>query len=255
MITIKNDEEYKIMKRAGEILALTMNMIEKNIKPTVTAAKLDQVAYDYIINSDAKPAFLGYKGYNYTICASLNNEVIHGFPLKTKVLKDGDIISIDLGCKYKGYYADMAATFPVGEVNSSKLRLIKSTEKALSIGIENAIPGNYIGDIGYSIQENVESDGFSVVKEFVGHGIGLNLHEEPQIPNYGLRKTGPMIKEGMSFAIEPMVNAGKDKVITKSDNWTVITEDGKDSAHFEHTIFIKDGRPEILTKFENKRGN
>lgn len=247
MVLIKNNEEYNLMKRAGMILAETLEIISKEITPNVTADTLDRIAYDYIIDRNAKPAFLGFNGYKYTLCISVNNEIIHGFPLKNKIIREGDIVSIDLGCSYEGYFADMAKTFAVGKISKERKLLLDVTEEALMVGINAAKVGAYIGDIGYAIQSFVEKRGFSVVKNFVGHGIGLKLHEEPQVPNFGRKGSGVMIKEGMALAIEPMVNSGLSETVTLSDGWTVITKDGSDSAHFEHTVFIRNGRAEILT--------
>lgn len=247
MILLKNNEEYKLMKKAGSILAQTMEILEKEIAPGISAYKLDLDAYEYIIKNDAKPAFLGYNDYKYTTCISVNNEVIHGLPLRDKILFEGDIVSIDMGCCYKGYFADMTKTFPVGRIDEKRRFLIEVTKKALSIGINSIKVGSHIGEIGFAIQNYVQKNGFSVVKDFVGHGIGLKLHEEPQVPNFGEKNDGTIIKEGLALAIEPMVNFGADKVLMLSDGWTVVTEDGSDSAHFEHTVFVKDHAVEILT--------
>lgn len=247
MILLKNDEEYKLMKKAGSILAETMDFLESSIAPGVSAQKLDSEAYDFIRKNGAEPAFLGFNGYKYTTCISVNNEVIHGLPLKGKILNEGDIVSIDIGCSYRGYFADMTKTFPVGKISEKRKLLIEVTEKSLNMGINSVRVGSRIGEIGNTIQIFVQKNGFSVVKCFVGHGIGLKLHEEPQIPNFGESGNGPLIKTGMALAIEPMVNSGSDEVITLSDGWTVVTKDGSDSAHFEHTVFVKDQSVEILT--------
>jgi methionyl aminopeptidase len=247
MIFVKNDEEYNLMKKAGVTLAETLEVLRKEIVPGVSADKLDNIAYNYIIDRGARPAFLGFNGYRYTICVSVNNEVIHGLPLKNKILKEGDIVSIDLGCSYKGYFADMAKTFPVGKISPEKKMIIDVTEEALKIGINAVKVDSHIGDIGFAIQSFVEGKGFSVVKNFVGHGIGLELHEEPQVPNFGRKGSGAIIREGMALAIEPMVNAGSNETMVLSDEWTVVTKDGSDSAHFEHTVFVRNGKAEILT--------
>jgi len=247
MILLKNKEEYKLMKKAGAILVGAMEILQREIIPGVSAHKLDRDACDYIIESGGKPAFLGFNDYRYTTCISVNNEVIHGLPLRDKFLEEGDIVSIDIGCSYKGYFADMAKTFPVGKVTEKRKFLIEVTKKALSIGVKSVKVGSHIGDIGFAIQTFVEEKGFSVVKSFVGHGIGLKLHEEPQIPNFGERGSGDIIREGMALAIEPMVNFGSDEILVLSDGWTVVTKDGNDSAHFEHTIFVRDRTVEILT--------
>lgn len=247
MILLKNDEEYKLMKKAGLILAETMNFIGSMITPGISAQKLDSEAYDFIRKNGAEPAFLGFDGYKYTTCISINNEVIHGLPIKSKILHQGDIVSIDIGCSYKGYFADMAKTFPVGEIDEKRKLLIEVTEKSLIMGINSIKVGLHIGIIGHTIQTFVQENGFSVVKSFVGHGIGLKLHEEPQIPNFGKSENGPLLKRGMAIAIEPMVNSGSDEVISLPDGWTVVTKDGSDSAHFEHTVFVRDNFVEILT--------
>jgi methionyl aminopeptidase len=247
MTLLKNAEEYKRMKIAGEVLAKTMVLISKLMIPGNSAKEIDEKVEEFIYKNGCKPAFKGYQGYPYSICLSINQEVIHGFPLKEKILKNGDIVSVDLGCIYENYYSDMARTFPVGNISQEKARLIEVTKNSLRLGIQQAIPGNRIGDIGYAIQSYVEKNGFSVVKDFVGHGLGSNLHEDPQIPNFGEKGRGSLIKENMAIAIEPMVNAGSYAVYTLPDHWTVVTKDGKDSAHFEDTIFIKKDSIEILT--------
>jgi len=247
MILLKNGEEYKLMKKAGSILAGTMEFLESKIAPGVSAQKLDAYAYDFIRKHGAEPAFLGFNNYKYTTCISVNNEVIHGLPLKEKILHEGYIVSIDIGCSYRGYFADMAKTFPVGKVSEKRKLLIEVTEKSLIMGINSVKVGSHIGEIGFTVQTFVQKNGFSVVKNFVGHGIGLKLHEEPQIPNFGESGNGPLIKTGMALAIEPMVNSGSDEVLTLSDGWTVVTKDGSDSAHFEHTVFVNDQSVEILT--------
>jgi len=247
MTLLKNTEEYKRMKIAGEILAKTMDCISKMIKPGCLASEIDYQAEDFLLSHGCKPAFKGYQGYPYSVCVSINNEVIHGFPLKTKKLVEGDIVSIDLGCIYENYYSDMARTFAVGKISEEKKRLLDITRKSLILGIAQAIPGNRTGDIGYAIQSFIEMNGFSVVKDFAGHGLGLKLHEDPQVPNFGFKGKGSLLKENMSIAIEPMVNAGSYEVVTLKDHWTVVTKDGKDSAHFEDTVFIRGNSVEVLT--------
>jgi len=249
MILLKNSEEYSRMKVAGKVLGNTMAYISKLIEPGSSAWDINEKAERFIYQNGCKPAFKGYEGYPYTICLSINKEVIHGFPLKEKILEEGDIVSIDLGCVYESYYSDMARTFPVGKISKEKQRLIDVTQHSLKIGIDQVAPGKKTGDIGYAIQTYVEKNGFSVVKDFAGHGLGLNLHEDPQVPNFGQKGKGSLLRENMSIAIEPMVNAGSFAVYTMPDHWTVVTKDGKDSAHFEDTIFIKKDFVENLTAF------
>ena len=252
MIGIKNKNEIDSMKKACNIVSETLCYLEKYIKPGIETIELDSIAEDFIRSKNATPGFKGLYGFPATLCISVEDEVVHGIP-KNKVLSDGDIVGIDVGAIVDGYYGDHARTFEVGDVSQEKKELMKVTKKSLELGIEASYPGNRIGDIGFAIQNYVEKKGYSVVKELVGHGIGKNLHEEPQIPNYGEQYTGAIIKEGMCFAIEPMVNLGTEKILTKSDNWTICTEDGLPSAHFEHTIVITDNGSEILTKY-NENG-
>jgi len=236
------------MRRAGRIVAGTLNLLAEAISPGVTTLQLDAIARSYIEKCDARPAFLGYHGYPAAICASLNEEVVHGIPGKRQ-LKEGDIISIDVGVFYKGYYGDAAATFPVGKTTPLARRLLKVAKESLYKGIEKAYPGNHLYDISAAIQAHVESHGFSVVRNYVGHGIGSELHEEPQVPNFGLPGKGPLLEVGMVLAIEPMVNVGTWEVETLNDDWTVVTKDRSLSAHFEHTVAILQDGPEILTAF------
>lgn len=236
------------MRQAGRIVAGTLQELAGAVRPGITTIKLDALARQYIQKSGARPAFLGYHGFPATICTSLNEEVVHGIP-GLRRLKAGDIISIDVGVFYKGYYGDAAATFPVGEVSPLAKRLLEVTRESLYKGIEKAYPGNRLYDISAAIQTYVESRGFSVVRSYVGHGIGSEMHEEPQVPNYGLPGKGPLLEAGMVLAIEPMVNAGTWEVETLSDDWTVVTKDRNLSAHFEHTVAIMQDGPEILTSF------
>ncbi len=247
MISIKNKKEIDLMSEAGRIVRDTLNLLEKHIKPGVSTKDLDLIAEDYILSQDAKLGFKGLYGYPSTICISVEDEVVHGVP-SDKKLMEGQIVGIDVGSIYKGYYGDHARSFAVGEISSDKKKLLKVTKECLEKGIEKAIPGNRIGDIGSAVQEWAESNGYGVVRELVGHGIGTKLHEEPQIPNYGNSGTGPVIDVGMCFAIEPMVNMGSKDVYTKGDGWTICTKDGMPSAHFEHTITITDNGPKVLTK-------
>jgi methionyl aminopeptidase len=235
------------MRDAGKIVAETIEELKKATKPNITTKQLDQIAEDYIIGKGATPAFKGYHGFPATICASINEQVVHGIP-GLRTLEDGDIISIDVGAVIHDFYGDSAVTLPVGNVQEEALKLLKVTEESLYIGIEKAVEGNRLSDISHSIQTFVEDHGFSVVRDYVGHGIGSNMHEEPQVPNFGKPGRGPRLKQGMTLALEPMVNLGTYDVMTLEDNWTVVTNDRKLSAHFEHTIAITDDAPEILTK-------
>tara|TARA_B100001778_G_C18586378_1_gene630028 strand:- start:1033 stop:1776 length:744 start_codon:yes stop_codon:yes gene_type:complete len=247
MINIKNKDEIKLMSEACRIVKDTLFLLEKSVKPGVTTKELDSIAEDYILSQDAKLGFKGLYGYPSTICISVEDEVVHGLPSEAK-LSEGQIVGIDVGSIYKGYYGDHAKSFAVGEISKEKQNLLKVTKECLIKGIEKAVPGNRIGDIGNAVQSWAESNGYGVVRELVGHGIGSKLHEEPQIPNYGKTGTGPLIDVGMCFAIEPMINMGTKDVYTKKDGWTICTKDGLPSAHFEHTITITDNGPEILTQ-------
>ncbi len=247
MIYIKSRKEIELMREAGRIVAQAHEFIRDAIKPGVTTKELDQIAEKHILGKGAIPAFKGYGGFPANICASINHEVVHGIP-GLKKLKDGDIISIDIGAIYKGYYGDAAKTHPVGNVSQKAQELIDVTRQSFYEGIEFAKLGYRLSDISHAIQSYVEKHGFSVVRNYVGHGIGTNMHEEPQIPNYGPPGKGPRLREGMALAIEPMINIGTYDVKVLSDGWTVVTLDGEYSAHYEHTIAITDAEPEILTK-------
>ena len=246
MIIIKSPREIEQLKRSNAMVAEVFNRLKGMIVPGVTTKELDQVAEEYILSKRGRPAFKGYRGFPATLCISINEEVVHGIPCQRR-LKEGDIVSLDVGVDFVGYFGDAAITFPVGEVDPEAKRLLEVTEKALTIGIEKAKIGNRLFDISYAIQRWVESHGFSVVRDFVGHGIGKDLHEEPQIPNFGTPHQGPRLEKGMVFALEPMVNEGTHEVRVLSDGWTVVTADGKRSAHFEHTIAITDDEAEILS--------
>ncbi len=247
MIILKNREEKLKMKESNRIVALVLKEIEKKIKPGVKTIDLDKFAEELIRKEGAVPGFKGYLGYPATLCISIDEEIVHGIPSERK-LKEGEIVSIDVGTIKDGFYGDGARTYAVGEIDESGKKLMETTEKSLYIGIEKAIPGNRLSDISNAIQTHIESEGFSVVRDFVGHGIGRNLHEDPQIPNYGDPGMGPVIREGMTFAIEPMVCEGKSwKTKILPDGWTAVCEDGSRAAHFEHTIFINAEGPEILT--------
>lgn len=247
MIICKTERELEIMRQAGKIVALTHKELKKHIKPGISTKELDSIAEKIIRSHDAIPSFKGYNGFTGSICASVNEELVHGIPGK-RVLKEGDIISIDIGAEYNGYHGDSAWTYAVGKITEEDQKLLDVTEASLYKGLEEAKPGERLSNISHAIQSYVESFGFSIVREYVGHGIGKSLHEDPHIPNYGPPGKGPRLKPGMVLAIEPMVNAGKRYVKTLSDNWTVVTTDGKNCAHFEHTVAITETGYEILTK-------
>ncbi len=247
MIVCKSDRELSYMRDAGRIVALTHKEVEKAVRPGVTTLELDKIAEDFIIAKGARPAFKGYHGFPASICTSVNEQVVHGIP-SLKKLENGDIISIDIGAEINGFFGDSAVTLPVGNITAEALKLVRVTEEALFKGISKALKGKRLSDISHSIQTYVEQNGFSVVRDYVGHGIGSNMHEEPQVPNFGAPGRGPRLRPGMTLAIEPMVNQGTYMVETLADNWTVVTADRKLSAHFEHSIAITDKEPEILTK-------
>jgi methionyl aminopeptidase len=246
MIIIKSSREIEQLKRSNAIVAEVFEKLKGMIHPGVTTKELDEVAEEYILLKGARPAFKGYRGFPATLCISINEEVVHGIPSQRQ-LKEGDIVSLDVGVNFVGYFGDAAITLPVGEIDPEAKRLLEVTEKALTIGIEKAKIGNRLFDISFAIQRWVESHGFSVVRDFVGHGIGRDLHEEPQVPNFGAPHQGPRLEKGMVFALEPMVNEGTYEVRILSDGWTVVTADGKRSAHFEHSIAITDDGAEILS--------
>ncbi len=247
MITIKSESELKLMRTSGKVVGQALLELGARVKPGVTTQELDKFAFDFFKKNDCKPAFLGYHGYPATICASVNNEVVHGIPGK-RVLEEGDVVGIDIGAYYKGYCGDSARTFPVGKIPSEVKKLLEVTFEALNRGIEQCRVGNRISDIGHAVQDYAESFGFTVVKDYVGHGIGQAMHEEPQVPNYGKPHQGPRIVEGMCLALEPMINMGSEEVVVLEDGWTVVTKDGKFSAHFEDTIAILAEGPENLTR-------
>lgn len=246
MIILKRESDIAKMREAGKILAWTLRMVSGEIKPGVTPAKLDELADKLIREKGGKPSFLGYRGYPASTCISVNNVVIHGIP-DEKPLEEGDIIDLDFGVFKDGFHADSAWTFPVGKVSKAAERLLNITRESLMQGISKAKAGNKVGDIGSTVQKYVESNGYSVVRELVGHGIGKNLHEEPNVPNYGKPSSGAVLREGTTICIEPMVNEGTAEIVTLDDGWTMVTKDGKLSAHFEHTVAITREGPEILT--------
>jgi methionyl aminopeptidase len=248
MVFLKTKTEIGKIREAGRIVAEILARMEEEIRPGVSTLELDRMAEKLILSRpDSRPAFKGYGGFPGTLCTSINDEVVHGIPRKDRILVPGDLISIDVGVCHKGYFADAASTFCVGQAGPRQARLMDSTKRALAAGIAQAVVDNRIGDIGSAVQRMVEQDNFSVVRDLVGHGIGQNLHEDPQVPNYGAPHRGYPIKEGLVLAIEPMVNEGTAEVRTLEDNWTVVTADGKLSAHFEHTVAIGANGPEIMT--------
>jgi len=247
MITIKSKSEIEKMRIAGKITGDALKLIEKHIKPGVTTYELDKIAFDFIKKQGATPSFLNYNGFPGSICASPNSQVVHGIPSKNVVLKEGDIISIDIGAYINGYHSDAARTFPVGKVSPEAQRLIDVTRQSFFEGIKYATHGAKLGDVSAAIQEYVENNGYSVVRDMVGHGIGKNLHEDPSVPNYGKRGKGVRLAQGMVLAIEPMVNAGGYEIVVLDDDWTCETEDGSLSAHYENTVVITKGECEILT--------
>jgi methionyl aminopeptidase len=248
LIVIKSTDEIKRIADACRIAAEALEEIQKVVASGVTTLELDQHAESYIVSKGAVPAFKGYRGYPASLCASINEQVVHGIPSRETKLKDGDIISLDLGVFHGGYYGDIAVTLPVNKIDSTAIKLLATTKEALSRGIEKAVAGNRLSDISFAIQSYVEENGFSVVRNFVGHGIGRELHEDPQLPNFGQPGEGPVLIKGMVLAIEPMVNAGDWDTVILQDGWTAVTRDKSLSAHFEHTVAITDEGPKALTK-------
>jgi methionyl aminopeptidase len=245
-ITIKTENQIGKMRKAGELLAKVEALIEKNVSPGVTTAYLDQMAEDYIRSYGGIPSFKGYSGFPATLCTSINEEVVHGIP-GNRILKAGDVLSVDMGCILNGYHADMARTYAIGEISAEAKNLIDVTKQSFFESIKFAKVGNHLNEIGSAVQKYVEKNGFSVVRAYVGHGIGTKLHEPPEIPNYKTLDKGVRLQKGMTLAIEPMVNLGDCNVRVLKDGWTAVTKDGKCSAHYENTILITDGEPEILT--------
>lgn len=248
MIVLRTAKEIDIMRKACQISAEALQVAGEAVKPGITTYEIDQIAYRYIKKQGAEPNFLNYNGFPATACISINDEVIHGIPSKKRVLKEGDIVSIDLGAKVNGYNGDNAATFACGVISDEAKRLCDTTRESLYLGIEQAVAGNRVGDIAFAIQSYCEERGFSVVREYTGHGVGTHLHEDPSVPNYGTAGRGQRLLPGMTIAIEPMINMGSKAIKCLPDGWTVKTLDGKLSAHFEHTIAITKGEPIILTK-------
>ena len=249
MIAIKNEHELNAMRQACRITAAARALAGEMVRPGVTTKQIDKAVHDYIVSQGAKPSFLGYGGFPASSCISVNSTVIHGIPANY-VLRDGDIVSIDVGAYYKGFHGDCAATFACGTISAEAKKLIDVTKQSFFEGLRFATPGHRVSDISHAIQTYVESNGFSVVRSFVGHGVGAQLHEEPEVPNFGAAGRGPRLLRGMTLAVEPMVNMGTYEVRVLKDRWTTVTADGKLSAHYENTVLITDGEPEILTVTE-----
>ena len=249
MIFLKSDEEVSLIKESAHVLGKAHAEVAKWIKPGVTTKQLDKIADEFIRDNQGWPSFKGYNGFTSALCISLNETVVHGFPSQYQ-LREGDVISIDCGVKLNGFHSDSAYTYPIGNVSGEVINLLKRTKQSLYLGIEQATEGKRVGDIGYSIQTYVERFGYGVVRELVGHGVGRNLHESPEVPNYGKRGQGPKLREGMVIAIEPMITLGKRAVVQEKDGWTIRTADRKPAAHFEHTVLVRKGKAEILTTFK-----
>ena len=249
MIFYKTEEEIALLEQSNMLVARTLGEISKRICPGISTLMLDQIAEEYIRDNGGKPGFLGYDGFPNTLCMSVGKQVVHGIPSSYE-LKEGDVLSCDCGVLLNGFYGDSAYTFSVGEVKPEIKSLLKVTKEALYKGITNAVEGNHLGDIGYAIQEHAEKHSFSVVREMVGHGIGKDLHEDPQVPNFGKQHRGLKLRNGLVIAIEPMINLGKKEIYQDEDGWAIITADGLPSAHFEHTIVVRNGQAQILSSFE-----
>jgi len=250
MIYLKTEEEIELMREANQLVGKTLGELAKHIKPGVSTLQLDKIAETFIRDHGAVPAFLGYGGFPNSICASVNENVVHGIPSEKVILKEGDILSVDCGTLLNGFVGDSAYTFCVGDVSEETKNLLRTTKEALYKGIEKAVAGNRVGDIGYTVQSYCEERGYSVVRELVGHGCGRKMHEEPEVPNFGRRGYGPLLRNGMCICIEPMINQGVKNVVFESDGWTVRTKDRKCSAHFEHCVAIVPGGPQILSSFD-----
>lgn len=247
-IVYKSAEEIELIRESSLLLSRTLGEIAKVIRPGIRTIELNKLAETFIRDHGGVPAFLNYHGFPYSLCISMNDQVVHGFP-GTRELVDGDLVSVDCGVKLNGYIGDSAYTFPIGEISDTAKKLLRVTMECLDLGVAKAVAGNRVGDIGYIIQEHAEKNGFGVVKELVGHGVGQHLHEKPEVPNYGKRGSGVKLEEGMVIAIEPMINAGKARVKFWDDGWTVSTADGKPSCHYEHTVAVRKGKPDILSTF------
>lgn len=249
MIFLKSEEEVLLIKESAQVLGKAHAEVAKWIKPGITTKQLDKVAEEFIKDHKGLPSFKGYNGFPAALCISLNDVVVHGFPSQYQ-LREGDVISIDCGVKLNGFHSDSAYTYPVGNISPELMNLLKRTKQSLYLGIEQATEGKRVGDIGYAIQSYVERFGYGVVRELVGHGVGRNLHESPEVPNYGKRGQGPKLREGIVIAIEPMITLGKRAVVQEKDGWTIRTTDRKPAAHFEHTVVVRKGKAEILTTFK-----
>jgi methionyl aminopeptidase len=249
MIILKQPDEIEKLRTCNFIVAEILSELKENVRPGVTTKELDRIGEDLARKNNAKPAFKGYRGYPFSLCTSVNEEVVHGIPSDRRLV-EGDIISLDFGVYYNGYYGDAAITVPVGKISERAARLLQVTEQGLYDGIKEARAGNRLGDVSYAVQSRVEAAGYSVVRDLVGHGIGRELHEDPQIPNFGVRGRGMLLKVGMVLAIEPMVNEGTYKVKVMPDSWTVVTKDVKLSAHFEHSVAITENGPDILSRWQ-----
>lgn len=249
MVFLKSSEDIEKIKRSADILGRAHGEVAKVVKPGISTNVLDKIAEDFIRSQGGRPSFKGYNGFPASLCISVNEQVVHGFP-GNYILKDGDIVSVDAGVFFEGFHSDSAYTHTVGTISADTTKLLRITKESLYLGIEKAIAGNRIGDIAQSIQYHAESNGFSVVRELVGHGIGKNLHEAPEVPNYGKKGKGVMLQEGMVLAIEPMINLGRRTIVQESDGWTIRTQDRLPSAHFEHTVAVMKGQAEILTTFK-----
>ena len=254
MIRLKTNEEIEILRENAILVSKTLAEVGKAIAPGVETSSLDKIAETFIRDNGAVPGFLGYGGFPYTLCISVNDYVVHGFP-GSYVLKEGDIVSVDCGTIYKGFYGDSAYTFPVGEIDAESAKLLKVTKESLYLGVQKAVAGNRIGDIGAAVQQYAEQAGFSVVREMVGHGIGKNMHESPEVPNYGKQGKGKKLSEGMVICIEPMINAGKKDIYLHNNGWEVSTADKKRSAHFEFMVAVRAGKPDVLTTFDYIENN
>jgi methionyl aminopeptidase len=249
MILIKTEQEIELIRESSLLVGKTLAEVARLIKPGTKTIELDRIAETYIRDHNAIPGFKGYNGFPHTLCVSVNEHVVHGFPSERE-LREGDIVSVDCGVLKNGYYGDSAYTFAVGQVDEEVLLLLKRTEESLYLGIQKAVAGNRVGDIGNAIQSYVEGFGYSVVRDLVGHGLGKGLHEKPEVPNFGKRGTGPGLREGMVLAIEPMINLGTRQVIQESDGWTFRTADRRPSAHYEHDVVVRKGKAEVLSTFE-----
>ncbi len=247
MITIRTPEEIEKIAQASKLTADTLSLLEKTVKPGISTLELDRIAEEYIRAHGGIPSCKGYEGYPASLCTSVNDMVVHGIPSAKKILRKGDIISIDLVVELNGYMGDSCITIPVGHTNKKNLQLIEVTEQALFAGIKQAVPGNHVGDIGYAVEKTVKPYGYGVLREYVGHGIGTDMHEDPEIPNYGTPGHGPRLEEGMVICIEPMITMGSAEILTLRDGWGVVTADGKPAAHIEHTVVVTKDGPRILT--------